>query len=156
MFFIIDNSLLLIAHHLEIQGVKAETIIPKEKCLCLCEPNQMQQALMALFINSVEAMPTGGLLKVELVPADNNGFIKIQISDTGKGIPQEILPNVFEPFFTTKTEGTGLGLGLSVVYGIIQRHKGDITIKSRINEGTTFVITLPQIARHQDESGKAT
>lgn len=153
---IIDNSLLLIAHHLEIQGVKADKIVPKEKCLCLCEPNQMQQALMALFINSVEAMPAGGLLRVELVPADNNGFIKIHISDTGKGIPPEILPNVFEPFFTTKREGTGLGLGLSVVYGIIQRHKGDITVKSRINEGTTFVITLPQIARQREESGKAT
>lgn len=140
---IIDKSLLLIAHHLEIQGVKAEKGVPKEKCLCLCEPNQMQQALMALFINSVEAMPDGGILKVELFPADNNGFVKIQISDTGKGMPPEILSNVFEPFFTTKKEGTGLGLGLSVVYGIIQRHKGDITVKSKINEGTTFTITLP-------------
>lgn len=143
---IIDKSLLLVSHHLEIQGVNLEKTFPEEKCLCLCEPNQIQQALMALFINSVEAMPAGGILKVEAFTVDSKGMVRIRVADTGKGIPPEILSNIFEPFFTTKKGGTGVGLGLSVVYGIIQRHKGDISVESKVNEGTTFSITLPMNA----------
>jgi two-component system NtrC family sensor kinase len=69
--------------------------------------------------------------------------IWMAISDTGRGIPQESLSKIFEPFFTTKDVGKGTGLGLSITYEIIQRHKGDITVKSEVGKGTTFTIRIP-------------
>ena len=74
---------------------------------------------------------------------NNNKFSKIEISDTGHGIRKELLENIFEPFFTTKQNGKGVGLGLSVVYGIIKHHNGDIQVASEPNQGTTFSLLLP-------------
>jgi len=140
---IIEKSLLLVNHHLEIKNVKVEKIIPDTPCNIVCDSNQMQQALIALFINSVEAMPNGGTIKIEVIPKQEDNVIQIKISDNGLGISDENIKNIFEPFFTTKKDGSGLGLGLSVVYGIIKKHEGDIIVSSKINEGTTFIITLP-------------
>lgn len=72
-----------------------------------------------------------------------DGVIEIKVRDTGSGIPKEDLPNIFEPFFTTKKEGKGLGLGLSTVYGIIERHRGTIHVESEVGKGTSFTIRLP-------------
>jgi signal transduction histidine kinase len=89
-------------------------------------------------------MPGGGKLTIET--KNNNSNISILIKDTGDGIPEEIIPQIFEPFFTTKnieSDSSGLGLGLSIVYGIVKRHGGIITVDSIIGEGSTFCITLP-------------
>jgi signal transduction histidine kinase len=94
----------------------------------------------------VEVMPDGGKLKIiaHNVPSDNN-HVLIKISDTGLGIPEDIKNQIFEPFFSTKKEKTGVGLGLAVVYGIIQGHKGKIWVDSQEGKGTTFFIELPLI-----------
>jgi signal transduction histidine kinase len=96
---------------------------------------------VALFINAVDAMSKEGKLKVKTILSDNSHDVQIVISDTGSGIPEEVLPHIFEPFVSTK-ESTGLGL--AVVYGIIQQHKGEIQVESKPNQGTTFMITLPR------------
>ena len=111
---------------------------------------QMHQAFLNLFLNAIHAMPNGGELNVKAIPInasshDNlkQGFIKIAVSDTGKGIPPHILPKIFDPFFTTKPRG--IGLGLSITYQIIKKHGGTINVESQWEKGTTFLINLPEI-----------
>jgi two-component system NtrC family sensor kinase len=94
-------------------------------------------------INAIEAMPEGGTLRIELKEV-NTDKIQIKVIDTGVGIPENVLPHIFEPFFTTKKEGKGTGLGLAVVYGIVERHGGQISVESKVNFGTTFTIVLPK------------
>jgi signal transduction histidine kinase len=96
---------------------------------------------VALFINAIDAMSKGGKLEIKTILLDSSQEVRIVISDTGTGIPEEVLPHIFEPFVSTK-ESTGLGL--AVVYGIIQQHKGGIEVDSKPNQGTTFMITLPR------------
>jgi two-component system NtrC family sensor kinase len=107
------------------------------------DPSQLQQVFMNMIINAVDAMKGKGHLTIETGPGGENGFIDISISDTGCGIPAENINRIFDPFFTTKGVGHGTGLGLSVSYGIVQRHSGDITVSSSPGVGTTFTITLP-------------
>ena len=140
---IIEKSLLLVNHHLEIQNVKVEKCFPDTDCRLVCDTNQLQQALIALFINAVDAMPNGGTIRVEVIPEKEKNSVQIKISDNGVGISEESISNIFEPFFTTKKDGQGVGLGLSVVYGIIKKHEGEIFVDSKISQGTTFTIILP-------------
>jgi signal transduction histidine kinase len=88
-------------------------------------------------------MPDGGSLTLESSFFRDKGLVEIKVSDTGRGIAREDLSKVFDPFFSTKKEGKGLGLGLSVVYAIIDRHKGTISAESTVGKGTVFTITLP-------------
>ena len=111
-----------------------------------CDTSGIQHVLVALFINAIDAMSKGGKLKVKTIHLDRDREVQIVISDTGGGIPEEILPHIFEPFVSTK-ESTGLGL--AVVYGIIQQHKGEIEVESKTNQGTTFTITLPRRPLHR-------
>jgi signal transduction histidine kinase len=92
-------------------------------------------------MNAIHAMPDGGTLRVEGTQV--NGNVRLSLADTGHGIPTEHLPRIFDPFFTTKETGKGTGLGLTVVKGIIEEHRGTITVESEIGRGTTFTITLP-------------
>jgi PAS domain S-box-containing protein len=114
------------------------------------DKTQMHQAFLNLFLNAIQAMPNGGELKIEVAPIPSysvNGFkqnfIKINISDTGKGIPPQIIHKIFDPFFTTKPRG--IGLGLSITYQIVKKHGGTIKVESEWEKGTTFVINLPEI-----------
>ncbi|OGL44353.1 MAG: hypothetical protein A2149_00550 [Candidatus Schekmanbacteria bacterium RBG_16_38_11] len=120
-----------------------EKLFPDTDCRLVCDTNQLQQALIALFINAVDAMPNGGTIRVEVIPEKEKNSVQIKISDNGVGISEESISNIFEPFFTTKKDGQGVGLGLSVVYGIIKKHDGEISVDSKINQGTTFTIILP-------------
>jgi len=106
------------------------------------DPSQLRQVLLNLMTNAVESMPDGGTvtLRTRKTPP---GMITIDIEDTGMGIPPENLSKLFTPFFTTKPIGKGTGLGLAIVYGIIKMHRGQIHASSKVNEGTTFTITLP-------------
>ncbi|MEW5799986.1 MAG: ATP-binding protein [Bacteroidota bacterium] len=141
---IVEQSLKLIDHHLKMNNIAlVKNFDPQLKPL-YCDAEQITQALIALEINAVEAMPQGGELRITLSHADLNRIV-ITISDTGIGIREEDVPFIFEPFFTTKREGKGTGLGLAVVYGIIERHSGTITVNSAPNKGTTFTITLPAV-----------
>ncbi len=136
-------------------------VIPSEKELnILADPMQLEQVFMNLAVNSRDAMPKGGKIKIELSETylDENfilyhqyghkgRFALISFSDTGCGIPKEHLDKIFEPFFTTKEVGKGTGLGLAVVYGIIKNHDGFITVYSEEGKGTTFHIYLPIIEK---------
>jgi two-component system NtrC family sensor kinase len=111
--------------------------------MLFCAPQQIEQALLAIEINAIEAMPEGGALKVEAHHSTTTDAIHISVADTGIGIPDDAMPHIFEPFFTTKENGKGTGLGLAVVYGIIERHGGTIDIQSKLHGGTTFTLRLP-------------
>ena len=111
--------------------------------------NQMHQVFLNLFLNSIQAMPKGGELKIRaesiaLAPLVNPGrdYVRISISDTGKGIPVHDISKIFDPFFTTRPKG--VGLGLSITYQIIKKHGGSIKVESKVDRGTTFIITLPK------------
>lgn len=98
---------------------------------------------MNLMMNAAGAMTDGGTLAVEARLSDKQKFIELRISDTGIGIPKENIKDIFVPFFTTKEEGKGVGLGLSVVYGIITRHGGSIEVESEEGNGSMFIVSLP-------------
>ena len=140
---IIEQSLRLIAHHLTMNNVKCEVKLPDVPIEINCDPQQIEQALIALEINAIEAMPEGGSLKIELHKVEAVNGVQIKVEDTGMGINKDDLDHIFEPFFTTKKDGKGTGLGLAVVHGIVESHNGRIDVKSKVNAGTTFTITLP-------------
>lgn len=139
---LIEQSLKLIDHHLKMHNITLQTEYDENLPHIRCDAEQIEQALLALEINAVEAMPHEGCLRItaNTVSAD---AITLKIIDTGTGIRDEDLPHIFEPFFTTKKEGKGTGLGLAVVYGIIESHGGKIEVNSSSNQGTTFTISLP-------------
>jgi two-component system NtrC family sensor kinase len=107
----------------------------------MASTNQMRQVFLNMFKNAKEAMPKGGTLAVRTTKEDNT--VSIHIQDTGVGIPEEIHNKIFEAFFTTKQKVKGVGLGLSVCYGIIKDHGGDIMVQSEEGKGATFTISLP-------------
>jgi two-component system, NtrC family, sensor kinase len=114
--------------------------------------NQVEQVLINLMINAQQAMDgKPGLIELRTALADP-GAVEITVKDDGPGIPKEIQAKIFEPFFTTKAAGKGTRLGLSVSYGIIKDHKGDIRVESEPGQGTTFVITLPVVAGQEEPS----
>ena len=107
------------------------------------DAQRIQQVLINLIQNGLQAMPEGGTLTINAdQPAGDDHFC-FRISDTGRGIEKEVLGKIFDPFFTTKTDGRGTGLGLSISHGIIEQHKGHILAESRPGEGTTFTVCLP-------------
>ncbi len=140
---IIDKALILITHELQMRKIKLVEEIEPNLPEVRCDFKQIQQALLAIMINASEAMTEGGILTLAAKRDPQGRFLEIVISDTGCGISEEDLKNVFEPFFTTKEEAKGVGLGLSVVYGIIIKHNGFIDVESEIGKGTTFRIRLP-------------
>ena len=140
---IIDSAVTLIRHHLEISGITLIKDYSEEPIEIYCNANKIQQALMSLLINSIEAMSSNiGKIKINIVKENNN--VVIRIIDEGNGIDEKDLPNIFEPFYSTKEESGGTGLGLAVVYGIVAHHKGKIEVEETSNMGTTFKLTLPQ------------
>jgi len=102
----------------------------------------MNQVLINLIMNAVHAMPDVGTLRIGMVPI--NEKVMLTVSDTGHGIPQEVMNQIFDPFFTTKEFGQGTGLGLTVVKGILEEHGGSIAATSEQGKGTTFTIMLPK------------
>ena len=120
----------------------------------------LEQILMNLAVNARDAMPKGGRLIVETAPvtltdttqftkhvARPGDFVRLSITDTGSGVAPEHLPRLFEPFFTTKDVGKGTGLGLATVFGIVEQHQGWIDVESKVNQGTTFHVYFPRLAR---------
>ncbi len=107
------------------------------------DPNRMNQILVNLIINAVDAMEGKGTLTLRTTQHPQEKKVILEVSDTGMGIPSENLPQIFEPFFTTKEVGKGTGLGLSTVYGIVRDHGGTIDVRSTLGKGTTFVLTFP-------------
>ncbi|MDH4222818.1 MAG: ATP-binding protein, partial [candidate division Zixibacteria bacterium] len=109
----------------------------------VCDREQIQQAFLAILDNAIGAMSKGGSITVKTSCDTDKKKVRIDFKDSGPGISPTDLPHIFEPFYTTKKEGKGLGLGLSVCYGIIERHNGKIEVNSAVGEGSTFSIQLP-------------
>jgi len=140
---LLNRSKILSQHKLELGNILLGLSITKDIPPVHGDFNQLQQCLINLIFNAIDAMPDGGRLRLEGgYDADKNTVI-IKVEDSGCGIEDKDLPHIFEPFFTTKKEGYGVGLGLSTVYGIIERHKGSIQVESHIGTGTVFTIFLP-------------
>lgn len=143
---VIDETLKLVRNQVMLSGIQVEKDIPPEEPMIYGDRKSLQQVFLNLFINAIQAMPDGGTLQIEVHTED--GQLKINVEDTGAGIEPEHLPHIFDPFYTTKEVGRGTGLGLSVTYGIIEKHGGHIEAHSHKGEGTMFTIFLP-IAREK-------
>ncbi len=141
---LVRETLALMAHDLGRNRVRSETRFAPELPPVLADAKQIQQVLVNLFTNAMQAMEPrgGGVLAVSIAPAA--GVVRLEVQDHGTGIDPEVLPRVFDPFFSTKAMGTGLGL--SVSYAIVRAHGGDMTVRSTLNEGTTFTLKLPAVA----------
>ena len=140
---IVDKTVRLVKNELHLNNIKFSKKIEDGILTMSVDRSGIQQVLLNLFINSIQAMPKGGDLKVLTRPSDSLKEMRIDVEDTGEGIPSEQLDNIFDPFFTTKREGEGTGLGLSVSYSIIKKHGGRIQVKSVPGQGTCFSIYLP-------------
>jgi two-component system NtrC family sensor kinase len=141
---VVERCLLLMGHQCDLQQVDVQSRLDPRMPSIYCDAGQIQQVLLALLMNAVEAMPQGGRLKVETAYNPERREARIMVSDDGMGIPEDVLPHIFEPFFTTKAEGNGVGLGLAIAFGIVQQHGGNIEVSSTPQKGTTFTVTLPE------------
>jgi len=142
---IVERCVLLVRHQAELLGVTLRVEIATGLPPLECDAAQIEQALLALVMNALEATASGGAVTLSVRAAAQGEALEIVVHDTGCGIPPENLGRIFEPFFTTKEQGRGLGLGLglAVSYGIVTRHRGRIDVDSRVGAGTTFTIRLP-------------
>ena len=140
---ILDRSIVLARHRLELGNVKLAARIADGLPDISGDANQLQQCLLNLIFNAVDAMPDGGTLTLGAALESNPETVVIQVTDTGHGIHEADMGHLFEPFYTTKQEGHGIGLGLSTTYGIIDRHGGALTAASQPGQATTFEIRLP-------------
>ncbi|MGA7472808.1 MAG: ATP-binding protein [Candidatus Sulfotelmatobacter sp.] len=140
---VMDRCLMLVRHQLDLGGIELQLNIAKDLPRVPCDPAQIEQVLIALIMNAIDAMPRGGNLWLDARLSDDESEIEIQVRDDGAGIAPDILPHIFEPFLTTKESGHGVGLGLAISRGIVERHNGRIEVKSELGRGTTFNISLP-------------
>ena len=140
---LVERCVSMSRHKLELQNIRLHTDVQDNLPLLKGDANQLQQCLINIFFNAMDAMPKGGDLTINGHLNADGASVKISIKDTGSGIPAADIPYIFDPFFTTKQEGFGVGLGLSTAYGIIERHQGAIDVESKKGAGTTFTITLP-------------
>ena len=128
--------------NLEAAGIKLATQTPGGETPILVDATSLELALLNLMTNAVDAMPQGGTLGVVVRDASPNR-VRVEISDTGHGIPDELMTRIFEPWVSTKKPGRGTGLGLAIARDVVTAHGGTITVESTVGEGTTFTIDLP-------------
>lgn len=132
-------------------------ILAAEPAWARVDPSRLEQVVLNLVVNARDAMPAGGRMTIEARPSrdasEGDAPARLRFTDTGEGMPPEILEHVFEPFFTTKPEGKGTGLGLSTVYGVVTQSGGSVTVESVPGHGTTFEVSLPPSPPSDDEPG---
>ena len=139
---VIDQSISLVGHQAEMKKVEVTREEASSLPMVMADAGQLQQVIINLVVNAIQAMPDGGKLTIRTSLGDG-GYIQVSVQDTGCGIPPENLDKLFTPFFTTKEEVKGVGLGLAVSYGIIERHGGRIEVQSEVGQGSTFTVHLP-------------
>ena len=140
---LLDRCTILSKHKLELQNIHLVSEINSDIPPVNGDFNQLQQCVINLIFNAIDAMPNGGTLYLSAVYDFAKKHVTIAVKDTGPGISQKNLPHIFEPFFTTKQEGYGVGLGLSTVYGIMERHNGLVDVESEPGQGATFRLRIP-------------
>ncbi|HYE66045.1 MAG TPA: response regulator [Pyrinomonadaceae bacterium] len=143
---IISSAARLVVHQRRSEAVEIHVEVAEDLASVAGDAGQLQQAVIALATNAIDAMPVGGRLTLRACNLD--GSVLVEVSDTGIGIPPENLTKIFDPFFTTKEVGRGTGLGLAVCYGIVTEHGGRLDVQSAVGVGTTFTISLPAIVTH--------
>lgn len=138
---IVESSARLVSHQKRGDNIEIKVDVKDDLPNIFADEGQLQQAVIALATNAIDAMPDGGTLALRA--SHKRGKVLIEVSDEGVGISQEDISRIFEPFFTTKEPGMGTGLGLAVCYGIITDLEGRLTVRSQVGKGTTFTISLP-------------
>ena len=138
---LIQHSLKMIETQASAKRIKILSHLPSEIKEVSLDPDGINQVLLNLYLNAVEAMNQEGTLRVSLFAEQGSPWVKIMVSDTGMGIRKEDLEHVFDPYFTTKQTGTGLGL--AIVHKIIEAHGGEVNVESEIGRGTTVSVLLP-------------
>ncbi|ABF41604.1 periplasmic sensor signal transduction histidine kinase [Candidatus Koribacter versatilis Ellin345] len=139
---IVDRVVKLAAHKLEMGGIQIHVDTASDMPVVHADAAQIEQVLLALTMNAIDAMPHGGNLWIATTITDHSELL-LQVKDDGMGISSEILPRLFEPFLTTKDTGKGVGLGLAISHNIVERHNGRIEVDSQVGRGTTFNVYLP-------------
>jgi signal transduction histidine kinase len=137
---LVESTLKLVRNELTLHQVESSVDLPDDLPRVRGYLRNLQQVILNLFLNAVQAMPQGGRLRV--AAAVDDGFVRVDVEDDGCGIAPENLDRVFDPFFTTKEVGQGTGLGLSVSYGIVRKVGGRIEVESEPGKGTTFSVYL--------------
>jgi two-component system NtrC family sensor kinase len=141
---VIEQALNIVENELRLRHIHMKLHLAKDLPEVRMDANQMEQVVVNLLINAAEAIGEYGTINVRSKQEAGDDRLILEISDTGDGIPQDVIGKIFEPFFSTKAKGTGLGL--SVSYGIVQNHKGSLRVSSRQGKGTRFTIILPVLA----------
>jgi histidine kinase len=146
----VDRSLAIFMQQLRLREIGVEKDFQEDLPLVLANNNRLEQVFINLLINARDAIEDkcekfGDTIEKRIFLKTRlwQGKVRVEIEDTGLGIPKPLLEKIFEPFFTTKRVGRGTGLGLSISYGIIQDYEGTIKVETRENEGSNFIITLP-------------
>lgn len=140
---VIDRCIRLVQHQMKLKNIELHPNFERDLPLVRCDPGQIEQVILALVMNAIDAMPNGGNLTLTSRKGPDPDHIQIEVRDDGVGMPPDVLANMFEPFFTTKEHGRGLGLGLAISRNIVDRHGGRIEVASEPGRGTAFTITLP-------------
>jgi len=138
---IIEDSLRLVERDAFRKNIKIETRFSSPVNEVFIDPDRINQVLLNLYLNAIEAMENGGRLKVVLLLDEEKKWIKISVKDSGAGIKKEELAHIFDPYFTTKPSGTGLGL--AIVHNIINAHGGKMKVESSPKKGTAVTLFLP-------------
>jgi two-component system NtrC family sensor kinase len=139
---VIDQVMFLVGHQAEMKKVAVVREEVASLPLIMGDSGQLQQVFINLVVNAIQAMPDGGTLVIKSSAAED-GWVSVSVHDTGHGITPENMNRLFTPFFTTKDEVKGVGLGLAVSYGIVERHGGRIEVQSEVGQGSTFTVFLP-------------
>lgn len=153
-----ERSLMLMRHHLDMHGIELRRQLLGAEAEVVGDGAQLEQALLALIVNAVESMSGpgaegGGVLTLRIEGDPDS--VTFHVGDTGVGIHPDVLPHIFEPFFSTKNQESGVGLGLAVLYGIVERHGGAVTVDSEPGRGTTFHVRIPRRPRAEPAAKEA-
>jgi signal transduction histidine kinase len=138
---IIEKALGILENEFRIHHISVERDLSGEMPSILLDVNLMQQVFVNLLINAVEAIQENGVITIQSYVNSNRKSVGVGVADTGSGIPPDDMAKIFEPFFSSKKNGTGLGLAVS--YGIVQKHRGNIQVSSRLGEGSRFTVEIP-------------
>jgi signal transduction histidine kinase len=143
---LMDETLQLTANEIKLKKAKVEFRVSSNLPSIHGDKQHLNQVFLNLILNALDAMPSAGVLEVDVDNSTEPGYIAVDVKDNGDGIPDHIVTSIFDPFFTTKHRGKGTGLGLSVSLGIVKKHGGDIRVESEVGTGTTFTVLLPTTA----------
>ncbi len=138
---VVDRVLVLTNHAFTANQIRLDRRLSPDLPILMVDPHMMEQVLMNLILNAVQAIKGGGVITITTRVQEDQ--CAVEVEDTGCGIPQAVMAKIFDPFFTTKGQGEGTGLGLSVSLGIVEKHGGQILVSSEVGKGSQFTVCLP-------------